>query len=192
MTDTGNPAISALVPVRMPYLGESIVEATVDRWLKDIGDFLEADQPLLEVFTDKVDVQILAPVSGYLRNIAVNADETVLVGSVLGEIEVKSRAREQAIPQKGQIHFEPRSFYLLTPKWVANVINPTLSRWHKTEGDNLAIGDPILDINTEYADIRVRCPVSGTLRSILIVEDDSIAPGDALALIEIDIHHTPE
>ena len=63
--------------VKMPALGESITEGTVSRWLKEVGDKIEADEPLVEVSTDKVDSEVPAPVSGYLVEIVVPEDETV-------------------------------------------------------------------------------------------------------------------
>ncbi len=74
------------VSVVMPQLGESVTEGTVTRWLKDVGDFVEADEPLLEVSTDKVDTEIPAPASGVLLEILVAEDETVLVGATLATL----------------------------------------------------------------------------------------------------------
>src|SRR6266540_2866060 len=73
-------------PVRMPELGESITEGTITRWLKQEGDRVEADEPLFEISTDKVDTEVPSPVSGVLTSIKVHEDETVAVGSELVEI----------------------------------------------------------------------------------------------------------
>jgi pyruvate dehydrogenase E2 component (dihydrolipoamide acetyltransferase) len=73
-------------PVTMPALGESVTEGTVTRWLKAVGDEVTADEPLLEVSTDKVDTEIPAPASGTLLEITVNEDETVDVGAQLAII----------------------------------------------------------------------------------------------------------
>jgi pyruvate dehydrogenase E2 component (dihydrolipoamide acetyltransferase) len=75
------------VSVSMPQLGESVTEGTVTRWLKREGDHVSADEPLLEVSTDKVDTEIPSPVSGILRGITVNEDETVAVGAELAVID---------------------------------------------------------------------------------------------------------
>src|SRR6516165_4430807 len=75
------------VSVSMPQLGESVTEGTVTRWLKKEGERVEADEPLLEVFTDKVDTEIPSPVSGILRGITVAEDETVAVGAELAVID---------------------------------------------------------------------------------------------------------
>ncbi|EFC80425.1 biotin/lipoyl-containing protein, partial [Parafrankia sp. EUN1f] len=75
------------VSVTMPRLGESVSEGTVTRWLKKEGERVEADEPLLEVSTDKVDTEIPAPASGVLGSIKVAEDETVEVGVELAVIE---------------------------------------------------------------------------------------------------------
>ncbi|MFH8411963.1 2-oxoglutarate dehydrogenase, E2 component, dihydrolipoamide succinyltransferase [Streptomyces collinus] len=72
--------------VGLPALGESVTEGTVTRWLKSVGDTVEADEPLLEVSTDKVDTEIPAPTSGTLLEIVVGEDETAEVGAKLAVI----------------------------------------------------------------------------------------------------------
>src|SRR4051812_307716 len=75
------------ISVTMPRLGESVSEGTVTRWLKQEGDRVEADEPLLEVSTDKVDTEIPSPAAGVLKSIKVGEDETVEVGSELALID---------------------------------------------------------------------------------------------------------
>ena len=86
-------------PVNLPALGESVTEGTVTRWLKQVGDTVEVDEPLLEVSTDKVDTEIPSPVAGTLLEIKAEEDETVEVGAELcvigdeGEAAVRRRRR---------------------------------------------------------------------------------------------------
>ena len=75
------------VQITMPQMGESVTEGTVLGWLKQVGDRVEADEPLVEISTDKVDAEVPAPTAGTLVKILVEADQTIQVGSVLGEIE---------------------------------------------------------------------------------------------------------
>ena len=92
-------------PVTMPALGESVTEGTVTRWLKAVGDEVTADEPLLEVSTDKVDTEIPAPVSGILLSISVNEDETVEVGAqlaVIGSASSGAGAPQQSAPAPQQ------------------------------------------------------------------------------------------
>jgi 2-oxoglutarate dehydrogenase E2 component (dihydrolipoamide succinyltransferase) len=79
----------------MPQLGESVTEGTVTRWLKKEGERVEADEPLLEVSTDKVDTEIPSPVAGILRGITVAEDETVEVGAELAVIDEDGAAPSQ-------------------------------------------------------------------------------------------------
>src|SRR4051812_39007971 len=72
--------------VNLPALGESVTEGTVTRWLKNVGDRVEVDEPLLEVSTDKVDTEIPSPVAGVVEEILVAEDETVEVGTPLVKI----------------------------------------------------------------------------------------------------------
>src|SRR5918994_1967470 len=73
-------------PVKLPELGESVTEGTITRWLKQVGDTVEVDEPLLEVSTDKVDTEIPSPVAGTLLEIKAEEDETVEVGAELAII----------------------------------------------------------------------------------------------------------
>lgn len=84
------------VSVTLPALGESVTEGTVTRWLKAEGERVEADEPLLEVSTDKVDTEIPAPASGVLASIKVAEDETVEVGAELAVIDDGSGAPAEA------------------------------------------------------------------------------------------------
>ena len=84
------------VSVTMPRLGESVTEGTVTRWLKKEGDSVQADEPLLEVSTDKVDTEIPAPASGVLTSIKVSEDETVEVGAELAVIDAEGAAAAPA------------------------------------------------------------------------------------------------
>ena len=79
----------------MPQLGESVTEGTVTRWLKAVGDVVTADEPLLEVSTDKVDTEIPSPVSGILTEIVAGEDAVVLVGGALAIISETGSATAQ-------------------------------------------------------------------------------------------------
>ena len=70
----------------VPTLGESITEATVSKWLKSEGETVDSDEPLVELETDKVNVEVPSPLSGVLEKINVSEGETVEVGSLLGSV----------------------------------------------------------------------------------------------------------
>lgn len=82
--------------IRVPTLGESVTEATIGRWFKKLGDAVKADEPLVELETDKVTIEVPAPADGTLSEILVQAGETVGVGAVLGSLGAASQAAAQA------------------------------------------------------------------------------------------------
>ena len=73
--------------ILVPALGESITEATVAKWLKSAGDKVSADEPVVELETDKVNLEVPSPISGYLDKVNSNEGDTVEIGSVLGVIK---------------------------------------------------------------------------------------------------------
>jgi len=93
---TGGPG----TPVVMPALGESVTEGTVTRWLKQVGDSVEVDEPLLEVSTDKVDTEIPSPVAGTLLQITAAEDATVEVGGQLAVIGPAGGGNAQPAPPR--------------------------------------------------------------------------------------------
>jgi 2-oxoglutarate dehydrogenase E2 component (dihydrolipoamide succinyltransferase) len=95
------------VSVTMPRLGESVSEGTVTRWLKQEGERVEADEPLLEVSTDKVDTEIPSPAAGVLTSIKVGEDETVEVGSELAVIDDGAGGDAAAAPAEDKSASEP-------------------------------------------------------------------------------------
>lgn len=84
--------------VTLPALGESVTEGTVTRWLKNVGDSVAVDEPLVEISTDKVDTEIPSPIAGVIEEILVAEDETVEVGAVLVRVGDGSGAAAPAAP----------------------------------------------------------------------------------------------
>ena len=82
----------ARIEVAMPQMGESIVEGTVSKWLKQVGDPVERDEPILEISTDKVDAEIPSPESGTLVEVSIQEGETVEVGTVVAFIDTEAGA----------------------------------------------------------------------------------------------------
>ena len=80
--------------ITVPTLGESVTEATVSKWLKSQGEKVTVDEPLVELETDKVNVEVPSPTNGTLGSIAVKEGETVNVGSLLGTINDTSTINE--------------------------------------------------------------------------------------------------
>uniref|UniRef100_UPI002FCAF10D biotin/lipoyl-containing protein n=1 Tax=Devosia sp. TaxID=1871048 RepID=UPI002FCAF10D len=93
--------------VNLPALGESVTEGTVTRWLKQVGDRVEVDEPLLEVSTDKVDTEIPSPIAGVIEEILVAEDETAEVGAPLVRIGSGSAGAGEAPAAEAPAEEEP-------------------------------------------------------------------------------------
>src|SRR5437870_11103958 len=91
--------------LKMPQLGESVTEGTVDRWLKQEGDMVRRDEPIVEVVTDKVNAEIPSPFEGRLVRIEVQAGQTVPIGAALAELEVEGATPAPPPPKPA----EPRA-----------------------------------------------------------------------------------
>jgi 2-oxoglutarate dehydrogenase E2 component (dihydrolipoamide succinyltransferase) len=89
-----------MTEIRVPTLGESVTEATIGRWFKKAGDTVAVDEPLVELETDKVTIEVPAPSAGVLGEISAKDGETVAVGALLGQITEGAAAKPAAAPAK--------------------------------------------------------------------------------------------
>ncbi|MEI7629662.1 MAG: 2-oxoglutarate dehydrogenase, E2 component, dihydrolipoamide succinyltransferase [Actinomycetes bacterium] len=173
--------------VTMPQLGESVTEGTVTRWLKQVGDTVAADEPLLEVSTDKVDTEIPSPAAGVLLAIRAQEDETVLVGAELAVIGAAgdapaAAATEAPVVPPANTQGAPEISITL-PALGESVTEGTVTRWLKQVGDQVTADEPILEISTDKVDTEIPAPASGTLVAITAGEDQTVAVGSELGRI---------
>ena len=173
--------------VKMPALGESVTEGTVTRWLKNEGDHINVDEPLLEVSTDKVDTEIPSPVAGTLSKILVPIDSTVAVGADLALIEdgaVPVAAAPVAAAPVAQAPAAPASGTIISmPALGESVTEGTVTRWLKNVGDSVAVDEALLEVSTDKVDTEIPSPVAGTLISIDVAVDSTVPVGARLAVI---------
>ena len=198
--------------VTMPALGESVTEGTVTRWLKKEGDSIAVDEPLLEVSTDKVDTEIPSPVAGVLQKIVVQVDSTVAVGAELAVIAESGSAAKPAAQTPAPVAAPtppPVAAAAPTPAPVApvqvstpapassgativsmpalgeSVTEGTVTRWLKKVGDAIAADEALLEVSTDKVDTEIPSPVSGTVLSIDVPVDSTVAVGARLASIGV-------
>ncbi len=195
--------------VTMPALGESVTEGTVTRWLKNEGDVVAVDEPLLEVSTDKVDTEIPSPVAGVLQKIVVAVDSTVAVGAELAIIAdgaaatstpatapvVAAPAAPAAVVTPPPVPVAPvapvvaaavasSSGTIVTmPALGESVTEGTVTRWLKNVGDQVAVDEALLEVSTDKVDTEIPSPASGTLVSIDVAVDSTVPVGARLAVI---------
>src|SRR5260221_3969207 len=158
-------ATRTTVEITLPAMGESVTEGTVLEWRKQVGDHVEADEPIVDVSTDKVDAEVPAPVSGTLTAIHVQADETVAVGAVLGEISPGDNGAPAAVAAQASMESdageEGELVDLVFPEMGDSVQEGTLLEWRVAVGDTIKAEDTIAEISTDKVDADVPSPVSG-------------------------------
>lgn len=185
--------------VQMPALGESVTEGTVTRWLKQEGDTVELDEPLVEVSTDKVDTEIPSPAAGVLTKIIAQEDDTVEVGGELAVIGDAKDAGEAAAPAPEKVPaaqpeskpapepppVQPTSGApaggdakpVLMPELGESVTEGTVIRWLKKIGDSVQVDEPLVEVSTDKVDTEIPSPVAGVLVSISADEDATVPVG---------------
>jgi pyruvate dehydrogenase E2 component (dihydrolipoamide acetyltransferase) len=196
--------------VNLPALGESVTEGTVTRWLKQVGDRVEVDEPLLEVSTDKVDTEIPSPIAGVIEEILVAEDETAEVGAALvriGDGSGSAGPSEEAAPAEAAPAEEApaapsaeapsteapaaaeapaasgESHEVTLPALGESVTEGTVTRWLKAVGDSVEVDEPLLEVSTDKVDTEIPSPVAGTLQEIRVNEDETAEVGSVLAVI---------
>lgn len=197
------------VSVTMPQLGESVTEGTITRWLKNVGDHVTADEPLVEVSTDKVDTEIPSPATGILLSLSAQEDDVVEVGSELAVIGEASEAKASPPPAAPAAPapvmeevVEPAvelpavveqtvaptqatgaETIITLPALGESVTEGTITRWLKAVGDTVAADEPIVEISTDKVDTEIPAPAAGILTAITAPEDAVIEVGAELGRI---------
>jgi 2-oxoglutarate dehydrogenase E2 component (dihydrolipoamide succinyltransferase) len=172
--------------VEMPELGESVTEGTITQWLKQVGDRVEVDEPLLEVSTDKVDTEIPSPKAGVLLEIKADEDDTVDVGSVIaiiGEEGEEAPAEEPKEEKKAAPKASGAATDVEMPELGESVTEGTITQWLKSVGDTVEVDEPLLEVSTDKVDTEIPSPVAGTLIEILADEDETVDVGEVIARI---------
>ena len=196
--------------VTMPALGESVTEGTVTTWLKQVGDTVELDEPIVEVSTDKVDSEVPSPVAGVLLEILVPEDETVEVGTEIARIGDASEASAPAAAPAAAAPVAPAApaapaapvapaapaapaapvsaapasgTEVRMPALGESVTEGTVTTWLKAVGDAVEADEPLLEVSTDKVDSEVPSPVAGFLAEIRVPEDETVEVGTVVAVI---------
>ncbi len=175
------------VEVRVPTLGESVSEATVATWFKKPGDAVAADEMLCELETDKVTVEVSAPVSGILAAIVAPEGTTVGVGALLAEITAAGTCPAEPSPKPGAATApqpqEGKMTDVMVPTLGESVTEATVSTWFKKLGDAVAQDEMLCELETDKVSIEVPSPVAGILSEILAPEGATVDAKARLAVI---------
>ena len=199
--------------IKVPTLGESVSEATVAQWLKKVGDAVDADEPVVELETDKVTLEVNAPEAGTLEEITAEEGDNVEVGALLGRVgegdgkakgdsggkaeaeeeEEEAAEAEEEEPEAEEEEEEEEeeeaaasggeTVEIEVPTLGESVSEATVAQWLKAEGDSVAADEPVLELETDKVTLEVNAPAAGTLAEQKVKEGDTVEVGAILGSV---------
>ncbi|WOC52930.1 2-oxoglutarate dehydrogenase [Bergeyella porcorum] len=176
----------------LPSMGEGVMEATIISWIANEGDFVNADDSVVEIATDKVDSDVPTPVSGKIVKILKQKDEVAQVGEAIAILEIEGEAAEEPAqisktetPQPAATNSGDAEYQLLLPSMGEGVMEATVISWLFNEGDFVNEDDSVVEIATDKVDSDVPTPVSGTIVKILKQKDEVAKVGEPIAILSI-------
>ncbi len=188
--------------VVMPQMGESIFEGTITKWLKQPGDAVEQDEPLFEISTDKVDVEIPAPVAGVVAEILVSEGATVTVNTVVARIAAAGEAVSAATPKPPvapETVLKPSSaapavtskpaataaneMAVVMPQMGESIFEGTITKWLKQPGDAVRQDEPLFEISTDKVDVEIPSPAAGVVKEIRVAQGATVGINSVVAVL---------
>ena len=199
-----------LIDVVTPAAGESVTEGTILEWHVKVGDPIKLDATIVEISTDKVDVELPSPASGTVSEILVAEGDTVTVGQVIARIAPEgSNGSATASPQTPEspapaaastetaatpsattdsdetTATAERIIDVVTPAAGESVTEGTILEWHVKVGDFIKLDATIVEISTDKVDVELPAPASGTVVELLVAEGETVTVGQVIARIAV-------
>jgi multifunctional 2-oxoglutarate metabolism enzyme len=200
-----------MIDVVTPAAGESVTEGTILEWHVKVGDFIKLDATIVEISTDKVDVELPSPASGTVAEILVQEGDTVTVGQVIARIAPNGGNGSAASPSAAPTPPTPSSATEAAPatatatetldppavstsEQIVDVVTPaagesvsegTILEWHVKVGEHIALDATIVEISTDKVDVELPAPAGGTVVELLVAEGDTVTVGQVIARIAV-------
>lgn len=190
------------IEIPMPKMGESIMEGTILKWYKKVGEAIRKDEILFEISTDKVDSEIPSPVDGVVAEIIAAEGTTLDVGKIVAFIESDKNIQISVTETSGKNEesfadkidktqlikniTKSNSSQLVDipmPKMGESVMEGTIIKWHKKIGEAVKHDEILFEISTDKVDTEVPSPVNGTLTEILVNEQQTVDVGVIVAKV---------
>ena len=182
--------------IRVPTLGESVTEATIAQWFKKPGDKVNADEPIVELETDKVTVEVPAPASGTLTDILVKEGDTVEVGALLGQISEGAGAAaaspaKASAPKAESAKPAPaasasaETVDVVVPSAGESVTEADVGEWFVKVGDQVKADDVLVELETDKAAQEIPAPAAGTVVELAAPPGATVTPGQLLRKIAV-------
>ncbi|MEO9170979.1 MAG: multifunctional oxoglutarate decarboxylase/oxoglutarate dehydrogenase thiamine pyrophosphate-binding subunit/dihydrolipoyllysine-residue succinyltransferase subunit [Candidatus Baltobacteraceae bacterium] len=188
----------AMVKVTLPDMGESVTEGSIVEWRKKVGDFVDEGDTLVDVTTDKVDVEVPATASGVIAQTFGGEGDAVAVGAVLAEIDTAQTGAKTNGSSSGALSANgvpaaapvvaaaspPNLVDVTLPEMGESVTEGSIIEFRVKPGDVVNEGDTIVDVTTDKVDVEVPAPAAGTVTRLAAKEGDTVAVGAKLAEID--------
>ena len=192
------------VNVTLPEMGESVTEGSIVEWRKKVGDFVAEGDTLVDVTTDKVDVEVPATASGVISSIFAGEGQTVSVGAALAAIDTSKAASGNgaapsangsapaaAPPAPAAPSGPPRLVDVTLPEMGESVTEGSIVQFRVKAGDFVNEGDTIVDVTTDKVDVEVPAPEAGVVTEISAKEGETVAVGAKLAVLDASFETRP-
>jgi len=178
-----------MADILTPALGESVTEATIGKWAKRAGDAVRKDEVLVELETDKVSLEVVAPSDGVLTEIRAADGATVTPGAVLGVVSEGASAAAPAAPAAAPAAPATApaaapggTVAIAVPTMGESVAEGTMGTWLKTSGDTVARDELLVEIETDKVAVEVSAPAAGVL-TISAGSGSTVTPGQSIGSI---------
>ena len=179
-----------MADILTPALGESVTEATIAKWTKKVGDAVKKDELLVELETDKVSLEVVAPANGVLADIKAAEGDTVVPGTVLGVVSEGAAAAAPAAPKaaapKGEAKAAPAAaasaIDITVPVMGESVAEGSMGKWLKKSGEAVKKDELLVEIETDKVAVEVSAPADGAL-TIAADEGATVTPGQKIGSV---------
>ncbi len=188
--------------IKIPTVGESITEVTISEWLKQDGDYVEMDEIICELESDKASFELNAEAAGILK-IKAREGDTLEIGSVICEIDTSAESAGNSVEQEGERQIEAKTepepaketsvavapavadiIEMRVPEVGESITEVTLASWIKNDGDYVELDENIADIDSDKASFELPAEANGVLR-IVAQEEDVLEIGALICKIEV-------
>ena len=196
-----------MTEVRVPTLGESVSEATVATWFKKPGDTVAVDEMLCELETDKVTVEVPAPIAGILSEIVAAEGDTVGVDALLAQISEggeatpeKSNIKEDSLTAKDLSTAKAKEeaptsgdtdMDIMVPTLGESVSEATVSTWFKRVGEAFEADEMLCELETDKVSVEVPAPAAGVMTELFAEEGSTVEAGGKLAIMSTNPSAAP-
>ncbi|OJU53669.1 MAG: dihydrolipoamide succinyltransferase, partial [Brevundimonas sp. 67-6] len=176
-----------MADILTPALGESVAEASIAKWTKKVGDAVKKDEVLVELETDKVSLEVVAPADGVLSAINAGEGDTVVPGTVLGTVTeggaaAASAPAAAAAPAAAPAASGGAAVDIAVPTMGESVAEGSIGTWLKKSGDTVAKDELLVEIETDKVAVEVSAPAAGVL-TIVADNGATVTPGQVIGSV---------